>query len=360
MQHLRANLWLLFLTLLLCSVLYPLALWGIGQTLFRNKADGSFLTGANDKPVGSRLIAQAFNGDEYFQPRESATSDKPYNAMASGASNFAASNPKLRGRVAQKLGPIVRYRSPDGPGKGKLAGEDVETWFQQSRDLTAAWADKNPSLIAGWATSSDEIKAFVIQWAQDHPGVAKAWQVSQWKAQNPSAKDPPKREDLASFKFDKKTTKPDDVAPFLFDRDVAGSFVGAHPGMWPCTVEEEKDGKKEKSIKPDNKGDDIRSIFFDMWLQEHRDADLEPVPADLVMASASGLDPHITFKNALYQLERVANEWAKKTKRDPAEVRTQIAGMLHEQARAPLGGLAGVPLVNVLEVNLALAEKLNR
>jgi potassium-transporting ATPase KdpC subunit len=370
MQQLRANLWLLFLTLLLCSVLYPLALWGIGQTLFHNKADGSLVSGANDKKVGSRLIAQAFNGDEYFQPRPSATSDHPYNAMASGASNFAANNPKLRARVAQQLGTLVRYRSPDGPGKGKLAGEDVEAWFQKvndpsskdKRNLTAEWADNNSSLVGVWATSSDEIKAFVRQWAKEHPGVITAWQVSQWKAQNPNAKNPPRPEDLAPFKFDEKTTKPEDLAPGIFDTKVADSFVMLLPGMWPCTVEEEKPGtkEKEKNVKPDNNWDDIRSIFFDMWLQEHRDAVLEPVPADLVMASASGLDPHITLKNALYQLERVSSKWAEKTKRDPAEVRKEIDDLLHQQARAPLAGLAGVPLVNVLEVNLALAEKMKR
>ena len=46
------------------------------------------------------------------------------------------------------------------------------------------------------------------------------------------------------------------------------------------------------------------------------DADLEPVPADMVMASGSGLDPHITLKNALYQLDRVAAKWAADTNRN--------------------------------------------
>ena len=44
--HLRANLWLLVLTVLLCSVLYPLVLWGIGQSLFHDKAQGSLLPDA--------------------------------------------------------------------------------------------------------------------------------------------------------------------------------------------------------------------------------------------------------------------------------------------------------------------------
>src|SRR5262245_52491631 len=108
LAHLRANLWLLGLSLLLCCVLYPLALWAAGRAVFRHQADGSLLTGSDGKPVGSRLIAQPFSGDEYFQPRPSAAS---YNAAASGASNWGASNYLLRDRVARQLGPIVKYKN---------------------------------------------------------------------------------------------------------------------------------------------------------------------------------------------------------------------------------------------------------
>src|SRR5690242_10264340 len=99
--HLRANLWLLGLTVVLCCVLYPLTLWAVGRAVFPDKASGSLLdekgqlTHDEDRARGSRLIAQPFNGPEYFQPRPSAAS---YNGAASGASNFGANNPKLRYR----------------------------------------------------------------------------------------------------------------------------------------------------------------------------------------------------------------------------------------------------------------------
>src|SRR5437016_589198 len=120
-SHIRANLILLLGTLLLCSAVYPLVLWGVGQSVFPNQADGSLLRNKDNQVVGSRLIAQAFKGDEYFQPRPSAVS---YNAAASGASNWGASNPLLRDRVAKQLGPIVKYRD------GKRVGSDIEKWFQ--------------------------------------------------------------------------------------------------------------------------------------------------------------------------------------------------------------------------------------
>ena len=69
--HIRANLWLLVLSIVLCCVLYPLILLAIGQTLFHDKAQGSLITDASGKVIGSRLIAQPFTSDEYFQPRPS-------------------------------------------------------------------------------------------------------------------------------------------------------------------------------------------------------------------------------------------------------------------------------------------------
>src|SRR5438045_7645770 len=127
--HLRANLFLLVSTVVLVCGAYPLVLYGLGQTIFHDKADGSLIVDKDGKAIGSRLIAQPFTADEYFQPRPSAAS---YNGAASGASTWGAANYLLRSRVAQALGPIVKY-GPKSPKKGQPVGPDIEAWFQKDQ-----------------------------------------------------------------------------------------------------------------------------------------------------------------------------------------------------------------------------------
>jgi K+-transporting ATPase ATPase C chain len=338
LHHFRANLWLLVLTVLLCSILYPLALLGIGQTFFRNQAQGSLidkegrLISTSQEAIGSHLIAQPFTGDEYFQPRPSAAS---YNAAASGASNWAASNYQLRFRVAKALGPFVKYGGKS-PKKCQLVGPDIEKWFQAhpskgGKGIVTQWAQNYPSAAQTWVKDDKANTAFAEQWQKTHPD-----EVAQWIKDNPATPEP----------------KPEDLAvPFFV------SFSAEHPGTFPSQVEHKTaDGKTEKIMEPVKEGTDIQAYFFDMWRQGNPDVDLAEVPADMVMASGSGLDPHITIKNALYQLDRVAAKWAAETKQDPGQVKKEIEDLLLQRAQAPLGGLAGVDLVNVLEVNLALRD----
>ena len=83
----------------------------------------------------------------------------------------------------------------------------------------------------------------------------------------------------------------------------------------------------------------------------------QDVPGDMVTTSGSGLDPHITLDNAMFQLDRVAAKWSANLHRDSASVRKEIEQILQSHALAPWNGLAGEKIVNVLEVNLELQNR---
>ena len=326
------SLWLLFFTTVICCILYPAIIWGIGQAFFPFKANGSMLTGPDGSLVGSRMIAQPFTKDEYFWPRPSAAS---YDASASTSSALAPSNPALRNRVSALLGPIVKYKS--GPKAGQLVAPDIEAWFQQDRyqgapHIVAQWADMHNGMAQAWVSGDATHGAYVDAWSKVHPAI-----VQQWIANNPATPQP------AST----------DLAVVFFEH-----FSSDNPGKFPSTVTTTgPDGKPQTSVQPVTTGTDIQSNFFDMWRLDHADADLEDVPGDFVTTSGSGLDPDITMENAEYQLQRVANKWAADLKRDPAAVQSEIEALLESKGHAPLDGIAGEKLVNTMDVNLALREQ---
>ncbi len=113
--------------LLIVSGLYPLLVWGVSQVAFKRQADGSLVTNAQGRVVGSSLLAQGFAKPQYFQPRPSAAGGG-YDPTASGGTNLGPTSDKL----------INGVHKPNLPG-GKPDPSD----FDGVKDLAAEYRTTN-------------------------------------------------------------------------------------------------------------------------------------------------------------------------------------------------------------------------
>lgn len=82
------------------------------------------------------------------------------------------------------------------------------------------------------------------------------------------------------------------------------------------------------------------------FLAQNPGIDISEIPSDLVTASGSGLDPHISVQAARVQIKRIAQE------RNISE--DVLQQLVEEYTEKPLLGLLGTERINVLKINLAL------
>jgi K+-transporting ATPase ATPase C chain len=94
------------------GIIYPLAVTGMAQLLFKDKANGSLIV-KDGKVIGSQLIGQAFTGKGYFYSRPSAAGNG-YDATASGGTNLAPTSAKL---LNERIKPTVEALQTENPDK---------------------------------------------------------------------------------------------------------------------------------------------------------------------------------------------------------------------------------------------------
>jgi K+-transporting ATPase ATPase C chain len=104
------------------GVAYPLAVTGISQLLWKDRADGQLII-VDGTVVGSSLIGQAFTSPEYFHPRPSSAGDG-YDGGASSGSNLGPTNPDLLAAVAAR---VDDYRAENALGPDTLVPVDAVT-----------------------------------------------------------------------------------------------------------------------------------------------------------------------------------------------------------------------------------------
>jgi K+-transporting ATPase ATPase C chain len=107
------------------GVAYPLAVFGVGQVAFHDQANGSMVSDASGKVVGSSLIGQAVSGkdaDRWFQGRPSAAGEKGYDAGASSGSNLGPSNPDLTKAIDERRSAVAKA---DGVSAAEVPADAV-------------------------------------------------------------------------------------------------------------------------------------------------------------------------------------------------------------------------------------------
>ncbi len=93
LKHLYPAIAMTVVLTVLTGILYPYAITGLAQVLFKEKAQGSLII-QGDKVIGSRLIGQPFSGPGYFHSRPSAAGIG-YDGTSSGGTNYGPTSKRL-------------------------------------------------------------------------------------------------------------------------------------------------------------------------------------------------------------------------------------------------------------------------
>src|SRR5260370_136559 len=158
-QQLLPGLRMMLVMTVLTGLIYPLAVTGLCQVLFRDKANGSLIT-VNGQVIGSELIGQNFTKPEYFQPRPSAAGNEGYDATASGGSNLGPTNKKLIDRVQASVDKFHK----ENPGYSGPIPADLLTASGSGLDphISPASAEAQAERIAkARAASVDQIRSLI-------------------------------------------------------------------------------------------------------------------------------------------------------------------------------------------------------
>jgi K+-transporting ATPase ATPase C chain len=145
-----------------CCGIYPLLVYGLGQTLFHDKANGSLIVDQAGIVRGSKLLAQGFTDAKYFHPRPSAAGNG-YDAANSSGSNLGPTSQKLNDAIKDR---ITAYRSENGLNQNQPVPADAVTESASGLDPHISTRDaelQTPRVAKARALSEDKVRELVRQ-----------------------------------------------------------------------------------------------------------------------------------------------------------------------------------------------------
>ncbi|HHR6079270.1 TPA: potassium-transporting ATPase subunit KdpC [Providencia alcalifaciens] len=159
MNMFRSSLMILVLLTLVTGIAYPLLVTGLANVIFPTQSMGSLILQDN-RVIGSSLIGQSYQNDNYFYGRPSVTAEMPYNALASGGSNLAISNPLLTKELTERS-VALKQHEPDG---GDILPVDLLTASSSGLDphiSVAAALYQAPRIAKNRQLSIDKVKSLI-------------------------------------------------------------------------------------------------------------------------------------------------------------------------------------------------------
>ena len=148
-----------------CCGLYPLIVFGLGQALFRDKANGSLIVAQDGTIKGSKLLGQGFTDPKYFHPRPSAAGNG-YDAAASSGSNLGPTSQKLADAVKHR---VANYRAENRLGPDDAVPADAVTASGSGLDphISPRNAELQiPRVTKARGISPDQARALVRQYTE--------------------------------------------------------------------------------------------------------------------------------------------------------------------------------------------------